>query len=485
MADVGRKKLAKKYLTIHGHFYQPPRQDPFTGRVPREVGAEPYHDFNEKITAECYKPNAEVGNFQRISFDIGPPLASWLAKRDASTYHKIIAADRDHYHTFGYGNALAQAYNHTILPLSGSREKKIQIAWGIADFVHRFGHAPEGMWLGEAAVDYETLSLMADAGLSFTVLAPWQAASLIDTTEPYLVRLPKDKSITVFFFDEALSAAVSFDDAATSNADLFAGQMLRKEINEAKYLNGDSQLILIATDGEVYGHHKKFRDKFLSYLLRSSAPNQGFEVVSLARYLHLNPPTREVLIEEDTSWSCHHGIKRWRGPCDCVEGCATWKWYLRHALNKLANRIDDIYEDRTSGVFRDPWKVVEDYIRVKLGEISGVALLNRYKDSSAVNDRSLLKLVEAQYYRQLMFTSCGFFFEDLDRIEPKNNIAFAAKAIKLINEVEPDTALEEEFIRDLAVARSWRTDLTGADIYVQLMAKRRTRRLEPAVLASV
>lgn len=476
--------MANKYLTVHGHFYQPPRQDPFTGKVPREVGAEPYHDFNEKINAECYRPNAEAGNFRRISFNIGPTLAAWLEKRDVLTYREIIAADRSHYSAFGCGNAIAQAYNHTILPLSSSKEKKIQIAWGIADFVHRFGHAPEGMWLGEAAVDYETLSLMADAGIVFTLLAPWQAASPIDITEPYVVRLPKGKSIVAFFFNDALSAAVSFDDSATSNADVFATRMLSAEVNRAKALQDEAQLILIATDGEVYGHHKLFRDKFLSYLLTVSAPREGFEVVSPSRYLRLHPPRREVLIEEDTSWSCHHGIKRWRGPCDCVEGSGTWKWYLRHALNKLANRIDDIYETKTSAVFHDPWKVVEEYIRVKLGESSSRTLLNKHRVKGvAADDRALMKLVEAEYYRQLMFTSCGFFFEDLDRIEPRNNIAFAAKAIKMINEVNPDSSLEDEFVRDLAAAKSWRTGLTAAELYAQITARKRGRMqfLEPVL----
>ncbi|MBI2954165.1 MAG: DUF3536 domain-containing protein [Chloroflexi bacterium] len=475
--------MAEKYLAIHGHFYQPPRQDPFSGRVPREQGAEPYHDFNEKIDAECYRPNAEAGNFRHISFNIGPTLAAWLQKHDAPTYESIVAADRAHYHRFGYGNAIAQAYNHTILPLSSSRDKRIQIAWGVADFVHRFGHPPEGMWLGETAVDYATLSLLADAGIRFTILAPWQAASAIDMKQPYMVPLPKGKSIAVFFFDDRLSAAVSFDDAATSNADVFAGQLLATEVDQLKAEKGEPQLLFIATDGEAYGHHKPFRDKFLSYLLTTSAPREGFEVVSLARYLHLHPPQREVLLEEDTSWSCHHGVKRWRGACDCVEGGGTWKWYLRHALNKLANRIDDAYRGHAAVVFTEPWRVLDNYIKVRLGEISLQALFKSHQiEDTAVNRRDTMRLVEAQYYRQLMFTSCGFFFDDLDRIEPRNNIAFAARAIDSMSGVDPECSLEDQFVKDLAAAKSWKTGRTGAEMYTQLVAKRRQRLQRASVL---
>ncbi len=476
------KALVTKYLSIHGHFYQPPRLNPFTGKVPREVGAGPYHDFNEKIDAECYRPNAEDGNFGHISFDIGPTLAAWLERHDKPTYDRIIAADREHYKKYGYGNAIAQAYNHTILPLSHARDRRIQISWGITDFIHRFGHTPQGMWLGETAVDYGTLRTVADLGIKFTILAPWQAAWPIDATEPYLVRLPKGKSINVFFFNDVLSAAVSFDDGATSNADAFARDWLPRQLNGEKLQSGAPQLTLIATDGEAYGHHKRFRDKFLSYLLNVSAPREGFEVISLARYLELFPPTREVLIEEDTSWSCHHGVKRWRGACDCIEGSGTWKWYLRHALNKLAVKIDEVFEAYATGVTRDPWKVVDDYIRVKLGDISGKALLHQHGViGSATAGPVMLKLAEAMYNRQLMFTSCAFFFDDLDRIEPRNNIAFAARAIDLVRKAGLGD-LEAEFVKDLAAARSWRTGRTGADFYNQVVAavgRHRTATREP------
>ncbi|MBI4320347.1 MAG: DUF3536 domain-containing protein [Chloroflexi bacterium] len=470
--------MTTKFLSIHGHFYQPLRRDPFTGRIGHEPWAEPYHDFNEKINAECYRPNAEAGNFRHMSFNLGPTLACWLEEKDPRTYETILAADREHNLRYGCGSALAQAYNHAILPLASSREKRIQIAWGIADYQHRLGHAPEGFWLAETAVDYASLNIMAAMGIRFTILAPWQAATPVDPSEPYLVSLSGGRSITVFFFDASLSEAVSFNDEATVNADVFSARLLAKQLNPQKLSRGEPQMLLVATDGETYGHHKCWRDKFLTHLFNVSAPRDGFEVITLARYLHLHPPAREALVEEDSSWSCHHGLKRWRDSCDCIVGSGSWKWHLRHALTRLAAKVDAIYELQAGPNLRDPWSTVEDYVEVKLGRVSPRAFLSAHSSGAPVEAcQALLRLLEAQYYRHVMFTSCAFFFEDLDRIEPRNNIAFAARAIALIRSAS-GIDLEEAFVSDLSAARSWKTNRSGADIYREVKSQRRKRREE-------
>ncbi|HEU5348033.1 MAG TPA: hypothetical protein VFU63_05420, partial [Ktedonobacterales bacterium] len=219
-----------QFLCVYGHFYQPPRENPFTGEIPGEPGAEPFENYNEKITEECYRPNAEAGNLAQISFDLGPTLAVWLEAHHPDVYQAFLAADREHVTRYGVGNALAQVYNHTILPLATTRDKRTQIRWGLDDFTHRFGHPADGMWLAETAVDQETLSILAEEGVRYTVLAPWQAAEPVTPGEPYRVSLPGGRSISVFFYNGPLSAAASFDDAATSNADVFAAMHLRGQL---------------------------------------------------------------------------------------------------------------------------------------------------------------------------------------------------------------------------------------------------------------
>ncbi|MBI2953819.1 MAG: DUF3536 domain-containing protein [Chloroflexi bacterium] len=469
--------LGKKYLAVHAHFYQPIREDPFTGQVPQELGAEPYHDFNEKINAECYKPNAEAGNFRQISFDVGPTLAMWLERSDRRTHDLIVDSDREHRRRFGVGNAIAQAYNHTILPLATTREKRTQIAWGIAEFAHRFGRKPEGLWLAETAVDHESLEIMAEMGVQFTILAPWQAAGHADTGQPYRVRLRNGRSIVVFFYNSALSGAVSFDSHATICAESFSAQLLTQHLDHQKMASDEPQIILVATDGEVYGHHKPGRDQFLAHLLTYGAPQQGFEVVSLTRYLQLHPPRWEIAIEEDTSWSCHHGVKRWRDSCGCTDGNGSWKWHLRRALGRLAARVDTVYELQTTNTLRDPWEALEQYIDVKLGAVSWREFLSQHRIQGVTNRESsrVLRLLEAQYYRQLMFTSCAFFFEDLDRIEPRINITMAARVIALLGDTGVIN-LMNAFLDDLGPGKSWRTGRTAVEIYKEVISRHRPRR---------
>jgi alpha-amylase/alpha-mannosidase (GH57 family) len=467
--STNRSASGQAYLCLHGHFYQPPRENPFTNQVPHEPFATPFANFNEKITAECYAPNAEAGNFDALNFDLGPTLAAWLERAHPAVLERIIEADRRHVARYGVGNAMAQAYNHTILPLATTRDKHTQIAWGLSDFRHRYGREATGMWLAETAMDLESLDVLAQHGITYTVLAPWQAASPINPSEPYRVRLLNGRSMTVFFYNAPLSGGVSFDWNTTSNADLFAANYLPDQLDQRKREDGEAQLILIATDGELYGHHRPWRDKFLSHLINVGAPSYGFEICTLERYMQMFPATREVALRLPSAWSCSHGIARWDAGCECTEGDSSWKGTLRQALTNLATRGDQLFEQHTSTVLRDPWAARDAYLPARNGWESSEDFWKRFgkKRHTAEDAQRALQLLEAQYYQQYSFTSCGFFFEDLDRIEPRNDIGFARRAISLYWQAT-GADLQQDFLRDLALAKSWRSPLTGADIYRQL-----------------
>jgi alpha-amylase/alpha-mannosidase (GH57 family) len=459
-----------QYLAIHGHFYQPPREDPFTGRLPRERGAEPFRNFNEKIAAECYRPNAELGNYERISFDLGPTLASWLERYTPNTYAAIVAQERAHFERHGLSNAMAQVYSHAIMPLATAHEQRIQAAWGIADFRHRFGHAPDGMWLAETAADSVSLGVLLDHGIEYTVLAPWQAVEPIDPSEPYWVRLADGRRIAAFFYHGELSGRVSFDSSLTTNADVFGLKDLPRHVDRERAARGDSQLILIATDGELYGHHLPYRDKFLAHLLEVSAISRGFEVTSLGRFLAAHPPRREVTLAEATSWSCHHGVDRWRGNCACIDGDGEWKWYLRQALTRLATRLDTLYDAAARRLLRDPWIAEEEYIWVRLGETSREAFWSEHARDQKSGSRRAFALLQAQYYRHLMFASCAWFFEDLDRIEPRNAIGYGLRALREAERVHRLDLLTA-YASDLRSARSAETGRTGAELLEDIVAR--------------
>jgi len=460
----------KRYLAVHGHFYQPPREDPFTGYLPREKGAEPYRNFNEKIAAECYGPNAALGNFARISFDLGPTLASWLERYEPETYAAIIEQARRHRAQYGYPNAMAQAYSHAILPLATEHEQRIQVAWGIADFKHRFGHAPDGLWLAETAADSASLGMLLDHGMQYTVLAPWQAVEPIDPAEPYWVRLADGRKIAAFFYNGDLSGRVSFDSTLTTNADLFGLQDLPRHVDRVRTAKGDPQLILIATDGELYGHHLPYRDKFLAHLLEVSAVSRGFEVTSLGRYRAAHPPRQEVTLAEATSWSCHHGVDRWRGDCACIVEDGGWKWYLRQALTRLATRIDTLYDQAARTLFHDPWLAEAEYIQVRLGATTRDAFWSQHARNPRSGQRRAFALLEGQYYRHLMFASCAWFFEDLDRIEPRNAIRYGLRALREAESVHR-LDLHSAYSSDLRSARSAETGRTAAQILADTVAR--------------
>ncbi len=328
------------------------------------------------------------------------------------------------------------------------------------------------MWLAETAVDLECLDLLAQCGITYTVLAPWQAATPIDTTEPYLVRLSGGRSITVFFYNAPLSGGVSFDWNTTSNADLFATSYLPGHLVKSKQEAGQAQLVLIATDGELYGHHKPWRDKFLSHLVQSGAPGYGFEVCTLERYLQMHPATQEVELRVPSAWSCGHGVARWDTGCECTEGDSSWKGELRRALNNLAERGDQLFERYAGEALSDPWAARNAYLDLRNGWVTPESFWSQFgkerhlPENTALVERTRL-LLEAQYYQQYSFTSCGFFFEDLDRIEPRNDIAFARRAISLFWQAL-GIDLQPGFLHDLQKVKSWRTHVTGADLYRQL-----------------
>ena len=461
-----------QFVCLYGHFYQPPREDPFTGRVPLEPGATPYENFNEKITVECYRPNADAGNFEFISFDVGPTLAAWLERYHPDIMSRIVDADRRNVERYGVGNALAQAYNHTILPLATTRDKRTQIIWGLEDFARRFGRRAEGMWLAETAVDLETLDLAAEQGVQYTVLAPWQTDEPADNTEPYWVPLPSGRRIAVFFYNGPLSGGVSFDWDTTSNADTFAASYLPRNLKLDKKARGEDQIILVATDGELYGHHKPWRDRFLTHLVHEGAGAYDFEVTSLGRYLRDHPPTREIHLHVPSAWSCSHGVARWSTGCACTEGDSSWKPALRQALDRLGACIDQTYERFAAGTLTDIWAARDGYLGLHNGWTSADEFWRQYGKNEGrrvkQDDRERVQaLLQAEYFGQWMYTSCGFFFEDLDRIEPRNDIAFARRAISLVWQAT-GTDLESDFVVSLAAAHSWHNGLSGADLYRQL-----------------
>ncbi|HPH98473.1 MAG TPA: DUF3536 domain-containing protein [Anaerolineaceae bacterium] len=470
--------MANRGFCVHGHFYQPPREDPLTGIIPIESGASPFRNWNERIHAECYRPNAESGNFEHISFNVGPTLFNWMAQYDPLTTSRIISQDRVNYLEHNAGNAMAQAYNHTILPLASYEDKVTQVAWGIADFAARFGHKPAGLWLPETAVDLETLEVMADHGIEFTILAPWQADQKnLDTNQPYWVDLSKNRRMAVFFYNQDLSTRVSFDPASTINADSFVDLLLEPKFRPPQRKPGlpgavveDDQICIIASDGELYGHHQKFRDKFLAYLLDGAVKGHTFELTYPARWLQQHPPTRTVKLHDKSSWSCHHGVVRWKGECGCTPG-STWKAPLRRGLNRIAALVDSCYAAVIEPYGVSPWVLRNNYIHVRLGQVNMEHFLDRNFRRHLENDevQRITLLLAGQYERQRVFTSCGWFFDEFDRIEPRNNIAYAAQAVWLTAQATGQD-LKTKAQAMLNAVKSTRTGLQGSKVFAEKYA---------------
>lgn len=454
-------------FSIHAHFYQPPREDPITGLIPQEEGAAPYLNWNERIHAECYRPNANLNNFERISFNVGPTLCNWMANYDQEVCHSIQVQDQLNLRRYGVGNALAQAYNHTILPLDSYEDKVTQVTWGIADFKHRFNRFPQGMWLPETAVDLETLSVLADQGIEFTILAPWQADTAeVDVTEPYRIALPGGRSIIAFFYQQELSSGISFNPGLTIDADHFVQGHLSRYFREDKFKEGIPQIIVLASDGELYGHHQAHRELFLARLVDGASSNLGVQFTFPGLWLKQNKVRQSIGIHECTSWSCHHGVSRWSGSCSCTPGDPGWKAQLRYAFRRLASGLDEIFQRAVEPVIPDPWALRNHYIEVLLGQRTVIDLLHEFAGRELTNDQvvRLHLLLEAQRERMKMFTSCGFFFEDLDRLEPRYAIAYAAQAVRLAR-MATGVDLTSEVMSDLSRVRSNRSGLRGDHIF--------------------
>ncbi|TVQ43580.1 MAG: DUF3536 domain-containing protein [Gloeocapsa sp. DLM2.Bin57] len=504
-AITSTEKATGVYITVHGHFYQPPRENPYLNTIERQPSAHPFHDWNERIYHECYRPNAFarilndqseviniVNNFEYLSFNIGATLMSWLENYDLEVYNRIIEGDRlSRERLNGHGNAIAQVYNHIILPLANKKDKQTQIRWGKQDFRTRFGRDPEGMWLAETAVDHETLETLIEEGIKFTILAPSQAercrpipnpnqanpgwievgGSQIDPTRPYRCFIDDDRYIDIFFYDGPISRDMGFNDVLNSSQ-IFAGRI-------AQAIKGDhrqSQIISVATDGETFGHHKDSTEKCLAYAFTKEFPAKGWTVTNYAHYLSLNTPQWEVILKPVTAWSCAHGVDRWQDDCGCGGGGGwhqRWRRPLRDSLNWLRDELISIYTHMGGKLLRDVWLTRDEYIEVILDRnpTNVEKFLSRHQKHTLTPSERIdaLRLLEMQRHSLLMFTSCGWFFEEISRPEGVQILRYASRAMELAAEVS-GIQLEKEFLELLDLAPS-NVDIfgTGGIVYDRLV----------------
>jgi alpha-amylase/alpha-mannosidase (GH57 family) len=475
------------YICIHGHFYQPPRENPWLEAVELQESAHPYHDWNARIDAECYARNAAsrildeekrivriVNNYAKISFNFGPTLLSWIQINDPAVYGAILEADAESAKAFsGHGSALAQPYSHMIMPLANERDKNTQAFWGVRDFEHRFGRKPEGMWLPETAVDLPTLEVLAQLGMKFTILAPNQANRLrkvggrtwkdvskgqIDPTMVYRLRLPSGRSINLFFYDGPISRAIAFE-GLLANGEQFAQRLLGAFSEETRPW---PELVHIATDGETYGHHHPHGEMALTYALDHIESNELAELINYGLYLERHPATHLVEIFENSSWSCVHGVERWRSNCGCNSGGhpgwnQEWRAPLREALDWLRDTLASLFEEKAGTLIKDPWAARNDYIDVVLDR--SAAGRDRFLARHAVRELdeaekiTVWKLMELQRHAMLMYTSCGWFFDELSGIETVQVIQYAGRAAQLAEELFGDQR-ESLFLERLSQAKS-------------------------------
>ncbi len=476
----------ERYVCIHAHFYQPPRENAWLEAVELQDSAYPYHDWNERVTAECYAPNSAsrilngdgrilqiVNNYSRISFNFGPTLLSWMEQKSPAVYQAILTADRESQKIFsGHGSAVAQAYSHMILPLATPQDKYTQVRWGVRDFESRFGRHPEGMWLPETAVDLQTLEVLAELGLKFTILSPYQAGRVrpmggrawrkviggkIDPSMAYAVRLPSGQTISVFFYDGPISRAIAFEDVL-ADGKRFSERLLGA-FSDAR--NWD-QLVHIATDGETYGHHRAYGDMALAFALHYIESSQLARLTNYAEYLEKHPPTQEAKIVGNTSWSCAHGVERWKSDCGCNSGGHSgwnqqWRAPLRQAFDWLRDTVAPLYETEASKLFDRPWQARDAYIDVVLNRAreNVVRFMNERakRELSQTEIVNGLKLLELQRYLMLMYTSCGWFFDDLSGIETVQVIQYAGRALQLAGQLFA-ADLATPFLDLLAQAKS-------------------------------
>jgi len=462
--------MTRGRLVVHAHFYQPFRVDPFSGRIPDDLSAAPFRNWNERITAECYRPIAELGIPAHISWNLGATLTAYLASEAPTVLAAFAEQDRA-----GGGTGIAQAFHHSILPLASVADRRTEIVWGLRDFAYRFGRQATAMWLPETAVDLVTLRVAAEAGVQAVVLAPWQAdAPSVDPRRPYRVEVGGGRSITAMFYDGDLSAAVSFEPAATADADRFARERVGPRL--AGDLADDAPpTLVIATDGELYGHHQSFRDLFLRRLVAPDAgSDRSFDVVSLRDAVaERGHPHPEIRIRDRTSWSCHHGVLRWTAECpDVPDG--RWKGPLRAALDRLAGGIDTVTEAvaRELPGIDDPWAARDRYVDVVIGAQTADAFAADCLGprSSATTRARLLDLMEAQRWRLGMFASCGWFWDDPIRTETHQVLRAAARAVRIADGLA-GTDLERRLVADLATMRSPATGMDGAAVYRKALSE--------------
>ncbi len=455
-----------------------------------QPSAAPHANWNERITAECYLPNSEarvlgedgsedrrINNYAFISSDWGPTLLQWIERSHPEVYGSILEADRDSARRFdGHGSAIAHAYNHTILPLSNSRDKRTQILWGIADFRHRFERDPAGMWLPETAVDLESLDLLAAAGIRFTILAPHQAHEVlrheetldvsdgsIDTRFPYRVEVPSGRQIAVYFYNGPLSQEIAF------NGLLEDGVRFADRLIEGVATGDGPMLSHVATDGETYGHHHHFGEMALARAIVTVESRPDTELTNYARFLELCPPQDTVRIKENTSWSCAHGVERWRSDCGCSTGRPGWdqKWRkpLRDALDSLRDSLIDDFEETEAGLLSDPWQARDEYIDVLLGSsVSDFIAEHQSQPLDATRAETAMGLLEVQHRAMLMYTSCGWFFDDITRIEAVFVLRQAGRAIDLNRRITGHD-LEPRFLEAIEKAVSNESGVNGRDLF--------------------
>jgi alpha-amylase/alpha-mannosidase (GH57 family) len=471
-----------RYICIHGHFYQPPRENPWLEAVEVQDSAAPYHDWNERITRECYGPNSRArladgegkivgmsNNYAWMSFNFGPTLLDWMADKAPDVVSGILEGDRlSLQRRTGHGNALAQVYNHVVMPLANECDKQTEVLWGIAEFRRRFGRDPEGMWLPETAADLASLETLAAAGIRFTILAPRQARRWrriggqewtaipdgIDPSRAYLCRLPSGRSIALFFYDGIISRQVAFE-RLLDRGERFFERLLQGFDSSRQH----AQLVHIATDGESYGHHHPHGDMALAYVLDRLSKNAEIRLTNYGEFLDLHPPEWEVEIHEKSSWSCFHGVERWRANCGCNSGRGwqqEWRCPLREAIDWLKQQLDALFQTKGSEFLRDPGAARDAYIDVLLdrSEVSVRRYLAQQGLSGlgAKETTEALWLLEMQRHGLLMYTSCGWFFDEISGLETAQCLRYAGRAIQLARHFNQE--FEDEFLRILEKAPS-------------------------------
>ncbi|HEY6418633.1 MAG TPA: DUF3536 domain-containing protein [Candidatus Binataceae bacterium] len=474
-----------RYVIIHGHFYQPPRESPWTGLVSPEAGAAPFQNWNERILSECYTANAHAhtmegtvvhvrNNYESINFDIGPTLASWMQTHGKTAYRAFVRGDAlSLERNGGHGNAIAQSYNHSILPLLTARDRELQIAWGIEDFVYRFGRRPEGIWLPECAADEATLESVADADLNFVILAPHQGRFSADgaddrTAGPFLWRVG-ERRLAIFRFDRELSATLSFGEGLQDGARL--AEWIRATVGRIE----PGSAVLLATDGETFGHHKRTGASELARALMSLEHSDDIVVTNCAAYLAAHPASGSFEIPSATSWSCAHGVERWRSDCGCRMDSHTaqaWRGPLHDAMDFVKNHTDAVYDRFAPPLVKDHWAALKGGIRVLIDANPAIQdeFFTRFKVTEEVNRERLLRMFEMVRAGQASLTSCAWFFDDFGGLEGRVVLRWAARAVELAAELTP--SIETELLERLRQIHSNRREIQdAATLYLSLKTR--------------